>query len=94
MLTNTSTATFETAPVATTIENILLPHFLKDFDFSDGEGQFVPGGSYSNMMAVLMARNECVKNAKTDGLFSNQPLSLFVSEEAHYSIDKAANIVA
>ena len=44
VLTNTSTATFETAPIATTLENVLISQFLKEFNFNDGEGQFVPGG--------------------------------------------------
>ena len=47
---------------------------------------------YCNMMALILARNNFIKNSKNTGLFENKPMVIFTSEDAHYSIDKAANI--
>ncbi|KAA0445298.1 MAG: PLP-dependent decarboxylase [Candidatus Thioglobus sp.] len=90
---NTSSCTFESAPVATLMENYMLGQMLDIVGFKNGEGQMTTGSSNANMIAMMVARNQALKNAKQQGLFSSQPLRAFVSCDAHYSLDKAANIL-
>ncbi|SMN00489.1 Group II decarboxylase family protein [uncultured Candidatus Thioglobus sp.] len=92
-LSNTSGCTFESAPVATLMEAYMLEQMLDIVGFKQGEGQMTTGSSNANMIAMMVARNQTLKNAKQQGLFSQQPLFAFVSTDAHYSLDKAVNIL-
>lgn len=90
---NTSSCTFESAPVSTLMEKFMIKEILNLVGFTDGEGQMTTGSSNANMIALLSARNEYLNSAKTEGLFCEQPLKAFVSQDAHYSLEKAANII-
>lgn len=92
-LSNTSGCTFESAPVATLMETYMLEQMLKIVGFEKGEGQMTTGSSNANMIAMMVARNQTLDTAKQTGLFKHKPLFAFVSREAHYSLDKAANIL-
>ena len=59
----------------------------------DPEGLLLTGGSNGNLQAMLIARNRAVPDFKCKGCHGNRPLSAFVSEEAHYSFEKAANVL-
>lgn len=88
---NTSQYTFEVGPVFTLIEDALIKKCLSLFGFEDGDGILSPGGSISNMYAMVAARFKALPDVKRTGL-SNQPtLVAFTSEEAHYSIKKAVH---
>lgn len=54
----------------------------------DSDGTFAPGGSMSNFMAMLMARDAYNENIKHDGV--SQKLVVYTSRESHYSIPKNA----
>lgn len=88
-LANTSMYTYEVAPAATLIENEVLDRFKTVFGFSDGEAQITTGGSNSNYVALLLALHRKFPQLKTNGLQGLPKMSVFVSEEAHYSMDKA-----
>ncbi len=92
-LTNTSMATYEVAPVATLIEKKITKKMCDLFGFSQGEGIFVTGASNANMLSLLAARNKFFPQTKSKGLAKcdSQP-ALFISDQAHYSFMKAANI--
>ncbi len=90
---NTSACTFESAPVATLMENYMLEQMLEIAGFKNGEGQMTTGSSNANMIAMMVARNQVLATAKQKGLFGQQPLFAFVSADAHYSLDKAVNIL-
>ncbi|WP_428087002.1 pyridoxal phosphate-dependent decarboxylase family protein [Candidatus Thioglobus sp.] len=92
-LTNTSSCTFESAPVASLMERYMLEQMLEIVGFKNGEGQMTTGSSNANMIAMMVARNQTLTSAKQKGLFAQSPLFAFVSEDAHYSLDKAANIL-
>ncbi len=92
-LSNTSACTFESAPVATLMEAYMLEQMLDCVGFKQGEGQMTTGSSNANMIAMMVARNQVAKNTKQQGLFNQKPLFAFVSCDAHYSLDKAANIL-
>lgn len=87
---NTSMYTYEVAPVATIIENEMLNVFKNVFGFSEGEAQVTTGGSNSNYVALLLALHEKFPNLKQSGLQGLPPCAVFVSADAHYSMDKAA----
>ncbi len=93
VMTNTSMATFETAPMATIIENHCLKWLKQLFGFEMGEAQMATGGSHGNMMAMMLARNEYFGDNKKNGLFAKKMGRVLISAESHYSSDKAANIL-
>lgn len=91
-LTNTSMATYEIAPLAVLIEQELLQHLNSLVGFPEGEGVFVTGGSNANLIAMLCARNKVLPEVKHQGLQSSN-LVIFISDQAHYSFLKAANLL-
>ncbi|WP_190600097.1 pyridoxal phosphate-dependent decarboxylase family protein [Candidatus Vesicomyidisocius sp. SY067_SCS001] len=92
-LSNTSNCTFESAPVATLMEKYMIKQMLDIVGFKNGEGQMTTGSSNANMIAMMVARNQSLKKVKKQGLFNQKYLFAFVSEDAHYSLDKASNIL-
>lgn len=88
-LANTSMYTYEVAPAATLIETEVLERFKKVFGFSNGEAQVTTGGSNSNYIALLLALHKRFPELKLHGLQGLPKVSVFVSEDAHYSMDKA-----
>ena len=92
-LTNTSMYTYEVAPLATLMELELIEKMNRLVGFADGTGQFVTGGSNANLLAMLCARNRALPETKTKGLRLAQPLTMFISDQAHYSFSKAANVL-
>ena len=92
-LTNTSACAYETAPVSTLMETYLLRRMLDLVGFPKGVGQMTTGSSNANMIALLAARNRACPEGKSRGLFGLKPLVAFVNAEAHYSFDRAANIL-
>lgn len=92
-LSNTSACTFESAPVATLLEKYMIDQMLALAGFSNGEGQMTTGSSNANMIAMMAARNHAARAVKTTGLFGQQKLFALVGADAHYSMDKAANIL-
>ena len=57
----------------------------------DSDGTFAPGGSMSNFMAMLMARDANNAAIKKEGV--SQKLTLYTSAESHYSIPKNAAFI-
>lgn len=92
-LTNTSMYTYEVAPVATLMEKILVQRMGDLAGFKNPEGLFLTGGSNGNLQAMMIARNRVIPDLKQKGFPTAQALTAFVSEESHYSFDKAANIL-
>jgi glutamate/tyrosine decarboxylase-like PLP-dependent enzyme len=91
-LTNTSMYTYEVAPVAALLEKEVLNKMLSLVGFKHGDGTFVTGGSNANYMALLCARNKTDPTIKKRG-FANSALVLFVSDQAHYSFERAADLL-
>ncbi len=90
-LLNPTMATFEIAPAITVIEKRVVTELLGRMGFERGEGIMVTGGSNSNLLAMLCARTEYSPNIRLTG-FGHNRFRVYVSAEAHYSFDKAANI--
>lgn len=92
-LTNTSMYTYEVAPVATLMEMELVQRMGRLAGFEDPEGLFLTGGSNGNLQAMMIARNRALPEVKHAGFTRDARLAAFVSQEAHYSFEKAANIL-
>lgn len=92
-ITNTSACTYETAPVSTLMEKYMLQTMLNLVGFENGSGQMTTGSSNANMIAMMAARNSVDCAIKEDGLFGRAELFGFVNANAHYSMDRAANLL-
>lgn len=92
-LSNTSSCTYESAPVSTLMEKYMIQQMLELVGFEQGEGQMTTGSSNANMIAMMCARNLGNSQVKKGGLFQENDMFAFVSQDAHYSMDKAANIL-
>ncbi len=92
-LTNASACTFESAPVSTLMEKYMIGEMLDLVGFRNGEGQMTTGSSNANMIAMMAARNFADRPIKSSGLFGRRRLFAFVGADAHYSMDRAVNIL-
>jgi glutamate/tyrosine decarboxylase-like PLP-dependent enzyme len=92
-LANTSMYTYEVAPVATEIEKAMINLMNHYAGYENGDGLFVSGGSNANLVAMFSARNRVLPESRFDGYDRNQKLTAFINEQAHYSIETAANML-
>ncbi|XP_038568195.1 acidic amino acid decarboxylase GADL1-like [Micropterus salmoides] len=90
----TSLYTYEVAPVFTLMEDTVMRKMIEMIGWEEGgDGLFNPGGSMSNMYAVNLARYSHCPDIKEVGLSGSARLVVFTSQEAHYSISKAAALL-
>lgn len=94
-LLNNGTAEYEMGPVSNAMEKRLLEWLGTTLGFGpDVEGLFTSGGSVGNLTALAAARQSTIgADPWNDGLAGAQPLAVLVSEQAHYSNDRAARIL-
>ncbi|MFG0283210.1 MAG: pyridoxal phosphate-dependent decarboxylase family protein [Phycisphaerales bacterium JB039] len=91
-VTNNSMYTFKAAGVHILLERTIIAKLARMVGFEDGEGAFAPGGSMSNLAAMLIAREEMLPGVREQGVGAHLAV-LYTSAEAHYSIPKAVNIL-
>lgn len=89
---NTSMYTFKAAGVQTLVERAVLERLAEKAQMTGGDGMFTPGGSLSNLAAMIVGRNEVVAGAGDDG-FDGRRRMVYVSCDAHYSIRKNASMI-
>jgi glutamate/tyrosine decarboxylase-like PLP-dependent enzyme len=92
-LTNTSMYTYEVAPAASLIEMELIDKMCSIVGFDNGEGTFLTGGSNANLMAMFSARNRAFPEVKQKGMRNIDVLTVFASDQSHYSFDTGANLL-
>jgi len=90
-LTNTSMYTYEVSPVATLMELEIIRKMNTYTGFTEGDGAFLTGGSNTNLVAMISARNRKFPETKDRGVSHLSPLTAFVSDRSHFSFTKAAN---
>lgn len=90
-LANNSMYTYKVAGPMVLIENLVLERMAEIAGFAGGEAALAPGGSISNLAALLVARNLAFEGVGATGLVG-QTGRIYASDEAHYSIRKAAMI--
>ena len=86
---NNSMYTYKVAGPMVGAEKVVLRKICDLIGYGEhADGTFAPGGSMSNYMAMLMARDVIDPDARFRG--SKADLIVYTSEEAHYSIPKNA----
>ena len=92
---NQSMAVYEMSPSATHIERQTVRWLCSLIGWGkEADGVFTSGGSLGNLTALLVARNHATGGAAWEkGVHSGPPLTLIVSEHAHYSVARSAGIL-
>ncbi len=95
---NQSMDSFDQAPIATVIEKKMIRWLCAEAGFpTAADGTFTTGGSQSNYMALLLARDACLRkhwtwSAQRSGLPPEaRRLRIFCSEVAHFTVEKSAS---
>ncbi|MGS2725147.1 pyridoxal phosphate-dependent decarboxylase family protein [Psychroserpens sp. BH13MA-6] len=89
---NNSMYTYKVAGPQVGIEKTILHKICEIIGYPEtSDGTFAPGGSMSNFMAALMARDKHDPNVRMSGVTSK--MTLYTSEVSHYSIAKNAAFI-
>ena len=80
------------AAAATEIEDQAIRWVAEFLGFPAGAGAFTSGGTVSNMTALAAARERALPGSRRTGLGRSRA-TLYCSEEAHYSIERAAELL-
>ena len=93
---NANITCWRSGPAGTELEQLVVRWLgsLIDYD-RDAKGLLTSGGSMANMIAILTAsRRRAGYHVANRGLWNcGEPLTLYVSEEVHMSVPKAADIL-
>ncbi len=94
-LLNNGMAAYESGPFLTVLERRVIELFCSLVPWGPGAGGVLTsGGSLGNLTALLAARQARAGfDARERGLSSQPPLALLSSEQTHYSIERAAQIM-
>lgn len=87
---NTNMHTFEVAPAFIVIEKYIIQKLCSIIGYKAGDGIFCPGGSFSNIMGMNLARYKRCPDFKKTGMYGMKRMKLYTSSEAHYSMVKSA----
>lgn len=93
---NPNVTSWRSAPGPTEVERLTIQWIKQIIGYpADAEGLFVSGGSMANLCGLVTARNaKAPLDITTVGFQAiNQGMRLYVSEEAHHSISKAAGLL-
>ncbi|MCB2209154.1 MAG: aminotransferase class I/II-fold pyridoxal phosphate-dependent enzyme [Bacteroidetes bacterium] len=91
-LLNNGMAIYEMGPVASVLEKWIISHFAGLIGNKDSDGYLTSGGTLATLTALLSARQAMLKNDVWEN-GQEEKLAIMVSEQAHYSVDKAARIM-
>ena len=94
-LLNNGTAVYEMGPVTTALERLLIRFMATTLGMPAGaDGVFTSGGSAGNLTALLAARQARAGfDVWTTGSAGGPPLAFLCSEQAHYSLSRALQIM-
>jgi glutamate/tyrosine decarboxylase-like PLP-dependent enzyme len=93
-VTNTSMYTYELAAIGGLIELEICKKMCEMVgeDFKNGSGVLTTGGSNGNMIGMLCARQAKFPDTLREG-HKGREMCVFISDETHYSILMAANVL-
>jgi sulfinoalanine decarboxylase/sulfinoalanine decarboxylase/aspartate 1-decarboxylase len=87
---NNSNYTYKAAGPQIGVEKVIIDEVCKLIGWqNNGGGTFAAGGSMTNFMSMLMARDSANSAIVTQGM-ANQNLTVYTSKESHYSTPKNA----
>ena len=90
---NNSMYTYKAAGPQVGVEKVIISKVCEMIGWSEkGGGTFAAGGSMTNFMGMLMARDASKSTIKTIG-FKQEKLTVYTSKESHYSVQKNAAFV-
>ena len=86
---------FKAGPAATVIEEMVIGWMAQLFGYGkESGGILVSGGSVSTLTALGAAREAFLPGSTQDGIQAvSKPLTLYTSQKAHSSIDKAVGVL-
>merc|ERR1719481_2221523 len=91
---NTNMFTYEIAPVFILMEHEVLKKMREVIGFSNGDSTLAPGGSISNMYALMVARQKLFPQHKKFGMRAIKgQLIMYTSQHHHYSIKGGASAI-
>ncbi len=85
---NNSTTVYELGMAGNAMEKIVIEHLAEKFGYGKATGFVTSGGSLGNLTALLTARSSAEVSGK-----DYHRLAIMISEEAHYSVERAAKIM-
>ena len=91
---NTGTHVYNCSPVFSVMEDEVQQILAKQFGFpvETSEGVSNPGGTMSNMMAVILARQETFPHVRTEGWKPEDRPIAYTSRQSHYSVARGAMV--
>ena len=90
-LSNAVMHTYKVGPVAAMMELEIIDRLNGLIGFDKGDGIMVSGASQANLIAMMLARHAMCPDLKSNG-YAGRTLTAFVSDQAHYSMLRAANV--
>jgi aromatic-L-amino-acid/L-tryptophan decarboxylase len=93
---NSNVTSWRSAPASTEVERLTIDWIKQLLDYpADAAGLFVSGGSMANFSALAAARGAKAQAGVTvDGMHRlGRAMRIYISEEGHYSITKAAGLL-
>ncbi len=88
---NSTMFTYNVGGIQILTENRIIEKIIELTGYKSGWGMFLPGGSMGNLSGLIAARNAKFPEARDSGI--QDKCTAYVSEIAHYSIRKNANII-
>lgn len=86
---NNSMYTYKAAGPQIGVEKVIMRKVCDMIGWDkNSDGAFAPGGSMTNFMSMLMARDKYSSDIRHNG--ANQKMTVYTSKESHYSIPKNA----
>ncbi len=89
---NNSMYTWKVGGVHVLLEELLIQRMGEMMGLKDADGSFTPGGSLSNLLGMLLARNHALPGFREFGGDTSK-LRIYTSADCHYSVRKAAGIL-
>ncbi len=82
------------SPAATEVELQLIRWLADIFGLPETAGGIVAqGGSLANLTALKLARDRARPEVRADGLRGEPPIAFYASAEAHFTIERAADVL-
>lgn len=88
---NNTMHTYKSAGIHILIEQEVMNFLLKKVGYKNGDGIFGPWWSLTNMIAIVLARNEKYASIKKSGI-RGKKLVGYTSDQAHYSTEKFISV--